>query len=71
MKTKFAKAKSEYSQALHNFINLTLTHKERYKNYRRMTEIEKYLKEEGDEICIIISTINTTPKGITAPPMEE
>lgn len=70
MKTKYAYEKSEYSRALHNFINLKLTHKIRYENYKRMQEIEKILKKDGDEICIITSTVNTIPKELTAAPME-
>jgi len=58
--TEFAKEKSEYSYCLLNFINLKLTHAQRYENYRRMQEIEESLKEQGDEIAIIISTKNTS-----------
>jgi len=56
----FAKEKSEYSYCLNNFINLKLTHSQRYENYRRMQEIEELLKAQDDKIAIIISTENTS-----------
>ncbi len=59
MKTILAKEKSEYSHCLINFINLKLNHKVRYANYSRMRELEKIIKEKGDEIQIIITTKNT------------
>lgn len=55
----FAKEKSEYSYCLLRFINLKLKPKERYTCFRRMQEIEEFLKEKGDEIAIIISTKNS------------
>ena len=58
--THLAKEKSEYSYCLLNFINLKLTHTQRYENYRRMQEIEESLNAQGDEIIIIISTTNTS-----------
>lgn len=70
MKTIFAEAKSQYSHALINFINFKLTPTVRYENYRRMQEIEEYVKEEGDEIQIVITTKNTPRPGQTAPAME-
>lgn len=57
---EFAKEKSEYSHCLLNFINLKLTHTQRYESYRRMHEIEELLKAQDDEIAIIISTKNTS-----------
>ena len=56
----FAKEKSEYSYCLLNFINLKLTHSQRYENYRRMQEIEELLKAQDDQIAIIISTKNSS-----------
>jgi len=56
----FAKEKSEYAYCLSNFLNLKLTHAQRYENYRRMQEIEELLKEQDDEIVRIISTKNTS-----------
>ena len=61
MKTQYAYEKSAYSEALINFLNLKLKHKERYENFRRMQEIEEILKKDGDEIQIIITTKNTSP----------
>jgi len=70
MYTIFAYEKSEYCVALSNFINLKLSHKERYENYKRIKELEEIIKKEGDEIQIIITTKNTPRPLVTAPPME-
>ena len=59
MKTIFAYEKSEYSRALVNFLNLKLKHKERYENYRRMEELDEIVKNAGDELEVIITTVNT------------
>jgi len=61
MKTKYAYEKSEYSIALHNFINLKLKHKERYENFKRMQEIEEILRKDGDNIQIVVTTVKTSP----------
>ena len=48
----------EYEECLHNFINLLLKPNIRYKNFRRMQEIEEEFKKTDNKIIIIISTVN-------------
>lgn len=69
MKTILAAEKSEYSKALHTFLNLKLKPKQRYAAFRIMQEIEESIKEIDDEIEIIITTKNTPRPLDTAPPM--
>ncbi len=71
MKTIFAYEKSEYVIALNNFINLKLTHKERYENFRRMQELEYIVNRADDKLEIIITTKNTPRPLEDASPMED
>jgi len=64
MNTIFAYEKSEYAIALNNFINLKLTHKERYENYKRMQELDDIITRAEDKIQIIITTQNTPPSAL-------
>jgi len=68
MKTIFAKEKSEYLHCLTNVINYNLTPEFRHNAYRRMQELETIVKNQGDELAIIVTTINTNTRK-TAPPM--
>lgn len=71
MNMTFAKEKSIYSQALHIFMNLDNTEPERIEAYEIMQGVEEVLKIQGDEICTIVTTVNTNPiKDKTAPPMK-
>ena len=58
MKTKYTVEKSEYSHCLHIFIGNASEFQKR-QAYGRMKKIEKYIKEQGDEIIIVISTRDT------------
>lgn len=69
MKTIFAVQKSEYSRCLMKYIGVC-TDKERVESYYRMKEIEKEIKDFGDEIEIVITTKNTSNKYV-APAMSE
>jgi len=68
MKTIFAKEKSEYLYCLLNVINYNLTPEFRHISYLRMQKLETIVKNQGDELQIIVSTINTNTRK-TAPPM--
>ena len=68
MKTIFAKEKSEYLHKLIDAINLNLSEKTRTDAIKRMGELESIVKQKGDELQIIITTIQTKPNG-SAPPM--
>ena len=71
MKTEFAKEKSAYSIALHTFLDERMPIDVRNTAKQVMQGVEDVLKEEGDEIAIIITTVNTNPlKEKSAPPME-
>ena len=71
MKIKYAREKSLYSTHLMRVINPNLSELDREESLVRMTEIETFLKSEGDEIKIIITTKNTNPiKDKSAPPMD-
>lgn len=69
MYTILAAEKSEYSKALHTFLNLKLKPKERYAAFRIMQELEESVREAGDDLEIIITSKNTPRPLDTAPPM--
>jgi len=68
MKTIFAKEKSEYLHSLIVAINLNLHQDTRSKAIQRMAELEAIVKNQGDELQIVITSKNTEYHG-TAPPM--
>lgn len=68
MKTILAKEKSEYLHRLNDVINYHLDPVIRQSSYNRMQELEKQVKEIGDELQIIVTSKNTN-KMKTAPPM--
>jgi len=59
MKTILAAQKSEYLHCLMECINYKLSDMQRRMTYHRLQEIEKIVKDTGDEIQIIITTKNT------------
>lgn len=69
MKTISAVEKSEYSRCLVKFLG-KCTDIERKDAYIRMQEIEAYIKSQGDEIRIVITT-RDTDNMYTAPAMSE
>lgn len=69
MKTIFAVEKSEYLTLLMKFIG-KCSEIERRNAYNRMKEIEEYIKSQGDEIRIVITT-RDTDNIYTAPAMSE
>jgi len=68
MKTIFAKEKSEYIHKLNDAINGKLSESVRISAIKRMAELESIVKQQGDELQIIVTSKNT-PRGNTAPPM--
>ncbi len=68
MKTILARKKSEYLHCLINVINYHIDPIIRQSSYNRMQELEKQVKELGDELQIVITSKNTN-KMKTAPPM--
>lgn len=70
MKTIFATEKSEYSYCLIKSIDNKTPPTVRLDCFSRMREIERYIKSQGDEIQIVVTTKNTSNQYV-APAMTE
>jgi len=60
MKIKFAVEKSEYSYNMWKCIEVSTSDQVRKRCYARLKEIESYLKSQGDNIQVIVTTKNTS-----------
>ena len=70
MKTKFAKEKSEYTHLIFESMKCHTTVEDYLKIIKRIKELEKIVKDQGDELIFIVTTEKTNPmRDKTAPPM--
>ena len=69
MKTKFAKEKSEYSHLIRELLNFNWGgHATPEDLMNKIHVVEEQVKDQGDELVIIVTTRDTNPYK-SAPPM--